>query len=62
MKFPLSEKEYKALELVAKQEGVTVDQAAQIAILTYLKHHEPKLLEQAKKRADPEVLRVFEKS
>jgi hypothetical protein len=42
--------------------GLTVDQAAQLAILNYLKEHNLTLLAEVKRFTDPEVLRVFEKS
>jgi len=62
MKLPLSKAEYKALARVAKHEGLTVDQAAQLAILNYLKERGVPLLAEVKKCTDPEVLKVFEKT
>lgn len=62
MELPLSETEYRSLEKAAKEDGLTVDQEAQLALLYFFKEHDQKLLEEAKKIVAPEVLRVFEKS
>jgi len=61
MKIPLSEKEYKALEEMGKEDGLTVDQEAQAAILYMFKKLDVASFDELKKRADPKVLEVLER-
>jgi len=62
MRLPLSESEYRALEEVAEKDGLTVDEEAQVAILRFLRKHDVNLFAELKKRTDPKVLQVLEKT
>ena len=59
---PLSKKELEFFEELAERDGLTVVQEIEVALLCFFKKYDAKLLEEAKKYVDPEVLRVFEKA
>lgn len=44
-----------------KKDGLTVAQEVELATLYAFRKNDPKLLEEAKQKADPAVLRVFER-
>jgi len=60
MRLPLSKPEYKALEELAEKDGLTVDQATQVAVLFFVKTHDETLFAEARKHADSKVLQVLE--
>jgi len=62
MRLPLSKAEYAALEKLAKEHGLTVDQEAQVALLYFFKKYDLTLFDMAKKHVDPETLQVLERS
>jgi len=57
----LEAKVYQLLEEEGKKDGLTVNQEIGLAMLYFLRKNDPKLLEEAKQKADPAVLRVFER-
>jgi len=62
MDIPVSEAEYKALEEMGKEDGLTVDEVAQVAILYLFRETDMAFFEEAKKHADPKLLEVLERS
>jgi len=61
MAIQLEEKVYRLLEEEGKKHGLTVAQEVSVAFLCFLKKYDHELLEEAKRKADPAVLRVFER-
>jgi len=57
----LEEKVYQLLEKEGKKDDLTVAQELELATLYFLRENDPKLLEEAKQKADLAVLRVFER-
>lgn len=60
-KFYIEKEVYQLLEEQGKKDGLTVDQVCELALLYYFQKYDAKILELAKKGADPAVLRVFER-
>ena len=57
----LETKVYRLLEEEGKKDGLTVAQEVELATLYAFRKNDPELLEEAKQKADPAVLRVFER-
>lgn len=55
----LEEKVYRLLEEEAKKDGLTVPQEIDVVFLCFLKKYDPKRFEEAKRKVDSVVLRVF---
>jgi len=57
----LEKKVYRLLEQEGKKDGLTISQEIELAMLYFFRKEDPELLEVAKQKATPAVLRVFEK-
>lgn len=57
----VDKKTYKLLEAQAKKDGLTIPQEIELATLHAVRKDDPELLEEIKQKANPAVLRVFEK-